>query len=174
MSNKNSKPYLLNQTQAAEFLGITRQTLMEKGFTAKKRGRAVFYDSRDLLVWAIDRATKKLKKQIPPMAGVSTIETERLRLTSAQVDAQELKNEIARAEVVPVDFATFTLSRVANEAAGILDSLPLHIKRRHPEAGDKVLQTIRWELSKSMNALAGINETALPGIIDEYLEQMNK
>lgn len=172
MANKNSKPFMLNQSQAADFLGIKRQTLIEKNFLTEKRGRLVYYDSRDLLVWAIERATVKLKKMIAP-SGESTFDSERLRLTKAQADAQELKNEIARAEVVPVDFATFTLSRVAHEAAGILDSLPLHIKRRHPETSPKLLQTIRRELSKSMNALAGINETALPGIIDEYLSQAN-
>ena len=174
MYNKKSRPYLLNQTQAADFLGITRQTLMEKGFATIKRGRAVYYDSRDLQAWAIDRATKKLKKQILPMAGLSTIDTERLRLTTAQADAQEIKNEIARAAVVPVDFAIFTISRVANEAACILDSLPLNIKRRYPEAGGKVLKTIRRELSKSMNALSALNETALPGMVDEFIQQMSK
>ncbi len=108
------------------------------------------------------------------MAGVSTIDTERLRITTAQADAQELKNETARAAVVPVEFAIYAMARVANEAAGILDSLPLNITRRHPETSSKLLKTIRRELSKSMNALSAINETALPGIIDEYIQQMSK
>lgn len=88
MANKESKPFMLNQSQAADFLGIKRQTLREKNFVTETRGRIVYYDYRDLLAWAIDRATKKLKKQIPPMAGELNLDTERLRLTSAQADAQ--------------------------------------------------------------------------------------
>ena len=171
MANKNNLPFQLNQSQAADFLGIKRATLVEKNFTTEKRGRIVYYDSRDLLAWAIDRATAKLKKQISSMDEEKNIDTERLRLTTAQADAQELKNEIVRAQVVPCDFAIFALAKVANEAAGILDSLPLNITRRHPETSSKLLKTIRRELSKSMNALAGLNETALPGIIDEFIDQ---
>ncbi len=173
MANKNDLPFQLNQSQAADFLGIKRATLVEKNFPTEKRGRLVYYDSRDLLAWAIERATVKLKKQISPIAGELNLDTERLRLTSAQADAQELKNEIARAQVIPCEFAIFAMAKVANEAAGILDSLPLNITRRHPEAGAKLLKTIRRELSKSMNALSALNDTALPGIIDEFIQQAN-
>ena len=173
MANKNTQPFMLNQSQAADFLGIKRATLVEKNFPTEKRGRIVYYDSRDLLAWAIDRATAKLKKQIAPMSGGKTFDTERLRLTTAQADAQELKNEIARAQVVPCEFAIYAMAKVANEAAGILDSLPLNIARRHPETSSKLLKTIRRELSKSMNALSALNDTALPGIIDAFIDQAN-
>ncbi len=171
MANRADLPFQLNQSQAADFLGIKRQTLIEKNFPTEKRGRIVYYDSRDLLAWAIDRATKPYIKQLASVSEEKTFETERLRLTTAQADAQELKNEQARANVVPVEFAIHVLAKVANEAAGILDSLPLHIKRRHPEVSKKLLDTIRRELSKSMNALAALNDTALPGIIDEFISQ---
>lgn len=173
MANKKDLPFQLNQSQAADFLGIKRATLVEKDFPTEKRGRIVYYDSRDLLAWAIERATVKLKKQISPTGGELSLDTERLRLTSAQADAQELKNEIARAQVVSCDFIIFALSKVSSEAAGILDSLPLNITRRHPETSTKLLKTIRRELSKSMNALSGLNDTALPGIIDDFIRQSN-
>ncbi len=164
--------FLINQTDAAELLGVERPTVAKQGFRTIERGRALLYDIRELHAWGVQRASNKAQKTVTQTNLPGTdIEKERLRLTTAQADAQELKNEIARAEVVPCEFATYTLSRVANEAAGILDSLPLHIQRRHPETSTKLLKTIRRELSKSMNALSAINETALPGIIDEYINQ---
>jgi phage terminase Nu1 subunit (DNA packaging protein) len=168
---KKENPFALNQTEAAAFLGMKRQSLMEYDFPTAKRGRAVFYDSRDLLAWAVERATKPYIKKLSSLSEEKNLDSERLRLTTAQADAQELKNEQARAQVVPVEFAIFALSKVANEAAGILDSLPLNIKRRYPEASKKILDAIRRELSKSMNALAALNDTALPGIIDDFINQ---
>lgn len=93
---------------------------------------------------------------------------QKLRLTAAQADGQELKNDISRRRSVPVDFAMFVLSGLAAEVASILDTLPLTMRRRHPELEPRHQETLERELAKARNRAAGLDER-LPGLLDEYL-----
>lgn len=93
---------------------------------------------------------------------------ERLRLTAAQAEGQELKNDINRRRAVPTDFAMFVFSKLASEIASILDTLPLTLKRRHPDLEVRHIDSVQRELSKARNRAALLDER-LPGLLDEYL-----
>ncbi|MGY2573746.1 terminase small subunit [Vibrio sp. C8] len=99
-----------------------------------------------------------------------SLEYERYRLTKAQADSQELKNQIATQEVVPADFATYALAKVAAEASGVIDSLPLNIIRKHPELTTIQTENIKRELAKALNALSRL-ERSLPEILDDYIRE---
>ena len=167
---KNQEP-VLNQTECAQALGITRGAFSKLNISAEKQGRTLKYKVSDLITHAVEKRTRHLERQLAGLTDKESYEFEKLRLTRAQADGQELKNEIARGEVVPVDFAIYALGRVMNEAAGVLDSLPLQIARKYPEATTKIITGIKREIAKAMNAISTVNETALPGIIDEYISQ---
>lgn len=171
MPNKKERYYLFNQSQAAEFLGIDRRTLVEKPFNTLKQGRGVFYDARDLLTYAIERAVAPYKKELAAMSEERTLESERLRLTAAQADAQELKNDVTRGQLIPPEILIPVIAKGINATAGILDSLPLNISRRHPEISSNGIDTIRREIAKAMNTMVAFNETSLPAIIDEVLRE---
>lgn len=94
---------------------------------------------------------------------------ERLRLTAAQAEGQELKNDIARRRSVPTEFATFVLSRLAAEIGSILDTLPLTLKRRHPDLEVRHIESVQRELAKARNRAAALDER-LPGLLNEYLD----
>ena len=94
---------------------------------------------------------------------------ERLRLTAAQAEGQELKNDIARRRSVPTEFATFVMSKIAAEIASILDTLPLTLKRRHPDLEVRHIESIQRELAKARNRAAELDER-LPGLLNEYLD----
>lgn len=94
---------------------------------------------------------------------------ERLRLTSAQAEGQELKNDITKRKSVPTGFATFVLSRLAAEIGSILDTLPLTLKRRHPDLEVRHIESVQRELAKARNRAATLDER-LTGLLDEYLD----
>lgn len=106
--------------------------------------------------------------QTPTDLEPGTIDYERLRLTRAQADNMEIKNQIARAEVAPIDLIEKVISRTASEAVGILDSLPLTIKRKHPELSTQIIESIKRQTVKAMNAIAASGDRIEP-VLDEYI-----
>ena len=97
------------------------------------------------------------------------LQQERLRLTAAQAEGQELKNDITRRQSVPTEFATFVMSKLAAEVASILDTLPLTLKRRHPDLEVRHIESVQRELAKARNRASELDER-LPGLLNEYLD----
>lgn len=97
------------------------------------------------------------------------LEQERLRLTAAQAEGQELKNDITKRKSVPAEFATFVLSRLAAEIGSLLDTLPLTLKRRHPDLEVRHIESVQRELAKARNRAATLDDR-LPGLLNEYLD----
>lgn len=97
------------------------------------------------------------------------LEVERLRLTAAQAEGQELKNDITKRKSVPTEVATFVLSRLSAEIGSILDTLPLTLKRRHPDLEVRHIESVQRELAKARNRAATLDER-LPGLINEFID----
>ena len=97
------------------------------------------------------------------------LEVERLRLTAAQAEGQELKNDITKRKPVPTEVATFVLSRLSAEIGSILDTLPLTLKRRHPDLEVRHIESVQRELAKARNRAATLDER-LPGLINEFID----
>lgn len=93
----------------------------------------------------------------------------RLKLTEAQAEGQQLKNEVARRRSVPTEFAMFVFSRLAAEISSYLDTLPLTLKRKHPDLEVRHIESVQRELAKARNRAASLDER-LPGLLDEYLD----
>lgn len=85
--------------------------------------------------------------------------------------AQQLKNEVASRQQLPAEFASFALSRLAAEITSILDTLPLTIKRRHPDLEARHLDTLNRELALARNQAAGL-DAKLPEILDDYFQHI--
>ena len=100
-------------------------------------------------------------------ADPGTLEYEKLRLTRAQADAQELKNEIARAEVAPIDLLKCAMRQAVAQACAILDAVPLSIKRRHPQLETLIIESIKRHIVKAMNAIASM-ELDMDRVVEEY------
>ncbi|MAX91755.1 MAG: DNA packaging protein [Pseudomonas sp.] len=97
------------------------------------------------------------------------LEVERLRLTAAQAEGQELKNDITKRKSVPTEFATFVLSRLSAEIGSILDTLPLTLKRRHPDLEVRHIESVQRELAKARNRAATLDDR-LPGLLNEFID----
>ncbi|MGT5074171.1 terminase small subunit, partial [Escherichia coli] len=81
-----------------------------------------------------------------------TIDYERYRLTKAQADAQELKNERDRGDVIDTEFCMYALSKLARQISSIMDSLPLTMQRSFPQMTPAMLDGLKKEVVRACNA----------------------
>ena len=160
------KPYdhWLNQQQIAKSLGITVSAFARWEVEPVARiGKQVFYDVRSVLENRLKKADQS--------GSNGDIEAERLRLTSAQAEGQELKNELAKGKTAPMEIITLSLSTVAGAASGILDSLPLNIKRQHPELSAQMIEAIKRQCVKAQNEISRLDEVVADKLRD-YLDEL--
>ncbi|AYN30271.1 terminase small subunit [Buttiauxella sp. 3AFRM03] len=93
----------------------------------------------------------------------------RIRLTEAQALAQELKNLRDERVVVDTAFCSFALSRLANDIASILDSIPLSMQRRFVDIDKAQLEFLKKLIAKAMNN-ATATSGKIPEMLDEYID----
>ncbi len=171
-TRQKKEPYWLNRTQMAKSLGISGSAFDRWDVEPVARiGREKYFDVRSVL----DNRLEHKAEQLQPVDSEyeeGTMDFERLRLTRAQADGQEIKNEVARGKTAPVEIITLVLSRIAGEASGELDSLPLNIKRRHPELENQVIESIRRHCVKAQNAIARTGES-LDHTLNDYLTELD-
>ena len=163
----------LNKSEMAASLGISVQAFDKWGVQPVERiGREAFFTAEAVLENRLQREAEKQQPEglegIVPLAEAKLTQ-ERLRLTAAQAVGQELKNEVTRRKSVPVEFALFVLSRIAAEIASGLDTLPLTLKRRHPDLEVRHIESVQREIAKVRNRAALLDER-LPELLDEYLD----
>jgi phage terminase Nu1 subunit (DNA packaging protein) len=98
---------------------------------------------------------------------------ERRGLTAAQRIAAEKKNEVAEKNLVPVEFCTFALARVAAQIGSVLDTVALKVKRKHPDIEVHHVEAMQREVALARNISADLGEQ-LPEILDEYLASLDE
>lgn len=153
----------------AASLGISVQAFDKWNVKPVARiGRAVFYDCRSVVANRLENQESKQQPDDPEEVDPSNLEYQRYRLTKEQADAQELKNQKERGEVVETPFAMFVLSRVAAQIGSILDTVPLNVRRRFPELETRHIEHIKREIVKAQNIAAGL-DGMLPELLDEYI-----
>jgi phage terminase Nu1 subunit (DNA packaging protein) len=54
----------------------------------------------------------------------------------------------------------------SSEASGILDGLPLHIKRRHAGLSTEIVESIKEQVVKAQNAIARSNSALEPLLVE--------
>ncbi|EII4856519.1 TPA: terminase small subunit, partial [Escherichia coli] len=88
------------------------------------KGNEAIFDTGKAIEWFAQREAdienEKLRKEVDDMRVAAesdlqpgTIDYERYRLTKAQADAQELKNERDRGDVIDTEFCMYALSKLA-------------------------------------------------------------
>lgn len=163
----------LNKSEMAASLGISVQAFDRWGVKPVERiGREAFFTVEAVLENRLGHQAEKHQpaglEDVDPLAEMKLTQ-ERLRLTAAQAEGQELKNQITRRKSVPVEFAMFVLARIAAEIASGLDTLPLTLKRRHPDLEVRHIESVQREIAKVRNRAALLDER-LPELLDEYLD----
>lgn len=162
----------LNKTEMAASLGISTQAFDKWNVEpVAKIGRESFYTVRDVVDNRLERQERKPQPtdaKLDPFAEQKLVE-ERLRLTAAQAVGQELKNEVAQRTLIPAEFAVFALSKLAPEIAAVMDTLPMTMRRKHPELEARHISTLEREATKIRNACSEFADR-LTELADEYFE----
>jgi phage terminase Nu1 subunit (DNA packaging protein) len=81
--------------------------------------------------------------------------TERALLAREQRIKIEMQNEVSRREMAPVTLIEEVLAKVGRQIAGILESIPVQLKRRSSLTADD-LEYITGEIVKARNLAAAI------------------
>lgn len=169
----------LNKSEMASSLGISPQAFDKWGVAPVARiGREAFYTVQNVVE---NRVEHSMRKQQPEGAGPEGLDPyaeqkllqERLRLTTAQADAQEKKNQVADKQLVPVQFSTFSLAKIAGQVGSKLETVGKTVSRRHPEIDPRILETLEREIALARKVCAQFGEN-LPEILDEYLATLDQ
>ena len=99
-------------------------------------------------------------------------EQEEYLLTKERRIGQQQKNEMGARKVVPSEFAIFTLSKIAAEIASILDTLPLTMRRKHPDLETRHLDTLMRELARARNKASGLDDK-LPELLYDFFDSID-
>lgn len=170
------KPHWLNKNQMAASLGITVQAFDKwKVESVAKIGRENFYDVRTVLNNRLALAEQKSSGPdqtagIDPLIEYKLM-VERQGLTAAQRIAQEIKNKVSERENAPVAFMVFAFSKVSAQIGSLLDTIPLKLKRKHPDIDVRHIESLQREIALARNLAAESGEQ-LPDYLDEYLDAL--
>ena len=171
-AGQKKEPHWLNRTQMAKSLGISAGAFDRWDVQPVARiGASKYFEVRAVL----DNRLMKQADQMQPAPGEQedgSMDFERLRLTRAQAEGQEIKNELSKGKTAPVEIITLVLSRIAGEASGELDSMPLNIRRKHPELASQVIESIKRHCVKAQNAISRTGES-LDNHLNDYLADLD-
>lgn len=164
-----------------EALAITPQALGKWGLRpAGKVGREVFYNLEDVFrAWVEKRGASEIIGNLDDDEAETARQVtqgrleEEYKLTKARRISQELKNEEKEGRLISTDFATFALSRIAAQIATILDTLPLSMRRAHPDLEPRHIDALTREIAKARNSAAQVDEL-LPELVEEYVESLSE
>lgn len=102
------------------------------------------------------------------------LDQQRARLTEAQAEHQEMKNQMMRHEIAPFGFFTFVLARAANSIASVMDGMPSELVRKlalKPQQVDKV----RGVTAAASDAIASLgDEEWVAARYDEFLAETDQ
>lgn len=164
------QPHWLNHKQMSQALGISPVAFREWGVqSVAKIGSNVYYEVGDVLRNRLQHQAAKHQAQPEQATDKELARAEReekLRLTKAQAEGQEIKNAQLRKELAPVAVIEWVIAKAGGQISAILDALPLQLKKRNPKLTAANIETIRREIVKVQNAAAQMTVD-----LDEYYER---
>lgn len=153
---------MANQKEVAEHLDLSdRQirNLAKDGVLPGAKGKGGYdLDACRLSYISYLRAMSKRPAQEETDPEFIDLDQERARLVKAQADMQEMKNEIMEGRYIPTDFGREVLAKVLIQVSGILNALPLTIKRKHPKLEQRIIDSLSEEIVKHSNEAARLDE----------------
>lgn len=178
-SSITRQPEWLNKSRMAASLDISTQAFDKWGVEpVAKIGRESFYDVKSVVENRLKHQDKKHQpvgacgENLDPYAEQKLLQ-ERLRLTKAQADAQELRNRVKERLLVPTNFCLFALVRLCSMLGSALDTVHVKVKRKHPDIELRFLEAIQHEVAVTRNEAADLAE-ALPELLNEFYEALDE
>lgn len=104
------------------------------------------------------RYIRRLREQAAGRAtnGDLDLATERARLASEQANRVAMINAVSRKELAPVALLEQSIARTGRQIAGVLESLPVQLRRRSPHLTAEDLSLIGEEIARARNLAANM------------------
>ena len=167
--SESSKPELgwLYQQELLSSLGVSLQAFNRWGVKPVANiGRRTYYTVKDVVnnrvtheVTKIERRHEKKQKRLEPETDGTTLDEERIRLTRAQAEEKELKNAQIRGELAPISSIAEATGKFSSQAAAILETIPMKLKRQNPNLTATDIELIKKEIIKIQNIAADVANT---------------
>ncbi|EMQ8341104.1 terminase small subunit [Escherichia coli] len=162
------KSHLMNKKTMAQSCRVSATAFDKWGVTpVERKGREAFYDVASVIDNRVSNAIDQVTNDKGDIDDDELLRV-RIRLLTAQAEAQELKNERERGDVIDTEFCLYALSKLASQISSIMDSLPLTMQRRFPQITPAMLDGLKREVVKACNASATVADN-LPKILADYL-----
>ncbi len=162
------KLHLMNKKNMAKSCRVGATAFDKWGvIPVERKGREAFYDVASVIDNRVNNAISQITNETGDIDDDELLRV-RIRLLTAQAEAQELKNERERGDVIDTEFCMYVLSKLASQISSIMDSLPLTMQRRFPQMTPAMLDGLKKEVAKACNASAGVADN-LPQILADYL-----
>lgn len=162
------KSHLMNKKTMAQSCRVSATAFDKWGVTpVERKGREAFYDVASVIDNRVSNTINQVTNDKGEIDDDELLRV-RIRLMTAQAEAQELKNERERGDVIDTEFCMYALSKLASQISSIMDSLPLTMQRQFPAMTPAMLDGIKREVVKACNASARVADN-LPQILADYL-----
>ncbi|EFM6525189.1 terminase [Escherichia coli] len=164
------KSHLMNKKTMAKSCRVSATAFDKWGvIPVERKGREAFYDVASVIDNRVNNAISQITNETGEIDDDELLRV-RIRLLTAQAEAQELKNERERGDVIDTEFCMYALSKLASQISSIMDSLPLTMQRSFPQITPAMLDGLKREVVKACNASAGVADN-LPQILADYLNE---
>ncbi|EIP7438885.1 terminase small subunit [Escherichia coli] len=164
------KSHLMNKKNMAQSCRVSATAFDKWRVTpVERKGREAFYDVASVIDNRVSNAINQVTNDKGEIDDDELLRV-RIRLLTAQAEAQELKNERDRGDVIDTEFCMYALSKLASQISSIMDSLPLTMQRSFPQIPPAMLDGLKREVVKACNASARVADN-LPQILADYLKE---
>ena len=162
------KSYLMNKKNMAQSCRVSATAFDKWGVTpVERKGREAFYDVASVIDNRVSNAINQITNDKGEIDDDQLLRV-RIRLLTAQAEAQELKNERDRGDVIDTQFCMYALSKLARQISSIMDSLPLTMQRSFPQMTPAMLDGLKKEVVRACNACTKLDEN-IPRMLSDYL-----
>lgn len=162
------KSHLMNKKTMAQSCRVSATAFDKWGVTpVERKGREAFYDVASVIDNRVNNAISQLTNDKGEIDDDELLRV-RIRLLTAQAEAQELKNERDRGDVIDTEFCMYALSKLASQISSIMDSLPLTMQRSFPQMTPVMLDSLKKEVVRACNACTKLDEN-IPRMLSDYL-----
>ena len=162
------KSHLMNKKNMAQSCRVSATAFDKWGVTpVERKGREAFYDVASVIDNRVSNAINQITDDKGEIDDDELLRVS-IRLLTAQAEAQELKNERERGDVIDTAFCIYVLSKLASQISSIMDSLPLAMTRKFPDMKPSMLDGLKKEVIRACNACAKLDEN-IPLMLSDYL-----
>lgn len=146
----------INQKTAAASCGISVVGFQKwKIPPAGKVGRNTYYTIAGILESRLANQ-RRLVSKTDGDGEETDYGKEKARLTREQADAAEIKNEVSRGELAPIQLIETTLGRIMSQVAAIIETIPMKVKRKSPNLTAMDVEIMKREITRIQNLAADI------------------